>query len=59
MLGIINLYGLDLQYVIDGESGAINFTAIFELVMSDIGEGILNDFDLPDNELIIGENEEE
>ncbi len=59
LLGIINLYGLDLQYVIDGESGAINFTAIFELVMSDIGEGILNDFDLPDNELIIGENEEE
>ena len=59
LLGLINLYGLDLQYVIDGENGAISFTAIFELALGSIGEGVLNDFSLPDNKLVIGAINEE
>lgn len=53
LLGIIDLYGLDLTYVLDGEAGALSFTAIFELAMGEVGEGIINDFSLPDNKVVL------
>ena len=53
ILSLIDLYGLDLTYVIDGENGALSFTGIFELAMGDVGAGILNDFDLPDNQVVL------
>ena len=53
VLKSINLYGLKLNNLIDGEKGAINFGAIFDLATGNVGEGILNDFSLPDNEVIL------
>lgn len=53
LLQYIDLYGLDLSTVIDGQNGSLNFGAIFDLAMGDVGTGILNDFSLPDNEVIL------
>ena len=53
LLGMIDLFGLDLTYVIDGEQGALSFTAIFELATGEVGYGIINDFDLPDNKVVL------
>ncbi|MBR2480127.1 MAG: metallophosphoesterase [Clostridia bacterium] len=59
LLGMIDLFGLDLTYVIDGANGALSFTAIFELAMGDVGTGIINDFSLPDNNVVLPIVEEE
>ena len=53
LLGMIDIFGLDLTYVIDGEQGALSFTAIFELATGEVGYGIINDFDLPDNKVVL------
>ena len=55
LLPQINLYGLDLGGVIDAKNGAIDFGAIFDLAIEDIGIGILTDFSEPDNNVILNE----
>ena len=49
----INLYGIKLGVLIDGDKGAINFGAIFDLASGNVGAGILNDFSLPYNEVVL------
>ena len=53
LLKSINLYGIKLGVLIDGDNGAINFGAIFDLASGNVGAGILNDFSLPDNEVVL------
>ncbi|MBQ9115027.1 MAG: metallophosphoesterase [Clostridia bacterium] len=57
ILPSINLYGLDLDGVIDAQAGAIDFGAIFDLAVEDIGIGILTDFSEADNNTILNEQE--
>ena len=57
ILAMIELYDINVGEIIDGENGDLKFGAIFDLAMSSLADGIINDFSVEDNNVVLGEEE--
>ena len=56
LLGMIDLYGINVGDIIDGENGDLKFGAIFDLAMGSLTEGVINDFSEADNNVVLGKD---
>ena len=57
ILAMIELYDINVGEIIDGENGDLKFGAIFDLAMSSLADGVINDFSVEDNNVVLGEEE--